>query len=147
LKRRNAEVEVIMISGAGSIDSAVDAFQEPGFSIFLSKPLEIDRLLTTVKNALSKSEITRMVADLSTTLPFAELNDPDLLLGHVLVSGDGTILAALAAPCLDSVGLRISNPKGAALKSFAQLKFLNQTVEHCLEEGLRLPPPLGGAGA
>jgi signal transduction histidine kinase len=136
LKRRNAEVEVIMISGAGSIDSAVDAFKSQAFD-FLAKPLEIDRLLTTVKNALSKSEITRMVSELATTLPFAELNDPDMMLGHILVSQDGTILAA-SQRLLDSVGLRVSNPKGAALKSFAQLKFLNMTVEHSLEEGCDL---------
>lgn len=132
LKRRNADVEVIMISGAGSIDSAVDAFKSQAFD-FLSKPLEIDRLLTTVKNALSKSEITRMVVDLATTLPFAELNDPDMLLGHILISHDGTILAATQR-LLDSIGLRVSNPKGTNFKSFSQLKFLNQTVDQCFEE-------------
>jgi two-component system NtrC family sensor kinase len=132
LKRRNSDVEVIMISGAGSIDSAVDAFKSQAFD-FLSKPLEIDRLLTTVKNALSKSEITRMVAELATSLPFSEANDPDLILGHILVSHDGTVLNA-SQRLLDSVGLRLSNPKGAQLKTLTQLKFLNATIEHCIEE-------------
>lgn len=132
LKRRNSEVEVIMISGAGSIDSAVDAFKSQAFD-FLSKPLEIDRLLTTVKNALSKSEITRMVSELAVSLPFAELNDPDLILGHILVSHDGNVLAA-SQRLLDSVGLRLTHPKGVALKTLPQLKFLVRTIELCLEE-------------
>jgi signal transduction histidine kinase len=132
LKRRNSDVEVIMISGAGSIDSAVESFKSQAFD-FLSKPLEIDRLLATVKNALSKSEISRMVSELATTLPFQEVGDPDMLLGHVLVAADGTILAG-AQRLMESLGVGLSNPRGAQISQIPQLKFLAPSIRHTLEE-------------
>lgn len=48
---------VIMISGHGTIQTAVDATQRGAFD-FLEKPLDTDRLLLTVRNALRQSELS-----------------------------------------------------------------------------------------
>ncbi|MDR0677578.1 MAG: sigma-54 dependent transcriptional regulator [Holosporaceae bacterium] len=50
LKRKYIFVPVIMISGHGSVDSAVKALKQGAFD-FIEKPFVIDRLLLTVKRA------------------------------------------------------------------------------------------------
>ena len=48
------EVPVIMISGHADIDTAVDAVKKGAFD-FISKPLDLNRLLITIRNAQDKS--------------------------------------------------------------------------------------------
>ncbi|NBC24259.1 MAG: response regulator, partial [Bacteroidetes bacterium] len=48
------DTAVIMISGHGSIDTAVDAVKKGAFD-FISKPPDLNRILITVRNALDKS--------------------------------------------------------------------------------------------
>ncbi|MEW6365612.1 MAG: sigma-54 dependent transcriptional regulator [Acidobacteriota bacterium] len=50
--------EVIMISGHGTVSTAVEATKQGAFD-FLEKPLERDKLLLTVRNALSHSSLAR----------------------------------------------------------------------------------------
>ncbi len=47
---------VIMISGHGNIDTAVEAIKKGAFD-FIEKPLDLNRLLITIKNALDKNEL------------------------------------------------------------------------------------------
>ncbi|MFV0365668.1 MAG: sigma-54-dependent transcriptional regulator [Mangrovibacterium sp.] len=47
---------VIMISGHGNIDTAVEAIKIGAFD-FIEKPLDLNRLLITLKNALDKGEL------------------------------------------------------------------------------------------
>jgi DNA-binding NtrC family response regulator len=47
---------VIMISGHGNIDTAVDAIKKGAFD-FLEKPLDLNRLLITIRNAMDKSTL------------------------------------------------------------------------------------------
>jgi len=47
---------VIMISGHGNIDTAVDAIKKGAFD-FLEKPVELNRVLITIKNALERSTL------------------------------------------------------------------------------------------
>lgn len=49
-------VPVIMISGHGNIDTAVEAVKKGAFD-FISKPPDLNRLLITVRNALDKSTL------------------------------------------------------------------------------------------
>ncbi|MBA7511787.1 Transcriptional regulatory protein ZraR [subsurface metagenome] len=49
----STEVPVIMISGHGNIDTAVEAIKKGAFD-FLEKPLDLNRLLITIRNALDK---------------------------------------------------------------------------------------------
>lgn len=50
------EVQVVMISGHGNIETAVDAIKKGAFD-FIEKPLDLNRLLITVKNALDKTHL------------------------------------------------------------------------------------------
>ncbi|HRG59912.1 MAG TPA: sigma-54 dependent transcriptional regulator [Bacteroidia bacterium] len=47
-------VPVVMISGHGTIETAVEAVKKGAFD-FIAKPLDLNRLLVTVRNALDKS--------------------------------------------------------------------------------------------
>ncbi len=54
---------VVMISGHGNIDTAVDAIKKGAFD-FLEKPLDLNRILVTVRNATDKAKLlqeTRML--------------------------------------------------------------------------------------
>lgn len=52
----NAETPFIMISGHGTIETAVEAVKKGAFD-FISKPLDLNRLLVTLRNALDKSTL------------------------------------------------------------------------------------------
>ena len=52
----NADIPVIMISGHGNIDTAVDAIKKGAFD-FLEKPLDLNRLLVTMRNAMDRSSL------------------------------------------------------------------------------------------
>jgi two-component system nitrogen regulation response regulator NtrX len=54
---------VIMVSGHGTIDTAVEATRKGAFD-FLEKPLDTDRLLVTLRNALELSGLSRQVEEL-----------------------------------------------------------------------------------
>ena len=47
------DTPVVMISGHGSIDTAVEAIKKGAFD-FISKPLDLNRLMITVRNAMDK---------------------------------------------------------------------------------------------
>ena len=50
------DIPVIMISGHGTIETAVEAVREGAFD-FLSKPPDLNRLLITIRNAMDKSNL------------------------------------------------------------------------------------------
>jgi two-component system nitrogen regulation response regulator NtrX len=54
---------VIMISGHGNIDTAVDAIKKGAYD-FIEKPLDLNRLLITIKNALDKSTLVEKTKEL-----------------------------------------------------------------------------------
>lgn len=51
-----SEVPVIMISGHGTIETAVEAIKKGAYD-YISKPPDLNRLLITIKNALDKSKL------------------------------------------------------------------------------------------
>jgi two-component system, NtrC family, nitrogen regulation response regulator NtrX len=50
------DVPVIMISGHGNIDTAVEAIKKGAYD-YIEKPLDLNRLLITIRNALDKSQL------------------------------------------------------------------------------------------
>ena len=52
----NPEIPVIMISGHGNIETAVEAIKKGAFD-FIEKPLDLNRLLITLRNATDKSNL------------------------------------------------------------------------------------------
>jgi len=67
LRQLDPAAQVVMISGHGTIQTAVDATQRGAYD-FLEKPLDTDRVLVTLRNAMShvslESENRRLRADL-----------------------------------------------------------------------------------
>lgn len=54
----NHEVPVVMISGHGNIETAVESIKKGAYD-FISKPLDLNRLLVTVKNALERKSLVQ----------------------------------------------------------------------------------------
>ncbi len=52
------ETTFVMISGHADIDTAVDCLKEGAYD-FISKPIDINRLITSVKNALDKENLKK----------------------------------------------------------------------------------------
>lgn len=55
-KEVNPDVPIIMLSGHGNIDTAVDAVKKGAFD-YLSKPPDLNRLLITLRNALDRQTL------------------------------------------------------------------------------------------
>jgi len=54
--KSNPDVPVIMISGHGNIDTAVDAIKKGAYD-FIEKPLDLNRLLVSIRNAIEKKDL------------------------------------------------------------------------------------------
>jgi two-component system nitrogen regulation response regulator NtrX len=65
LKKKSYSPEVIMISGHGTIKTAVEATKLGAFD-FLEKPLHRERVLLCIRNALNKNKLLRECQDLRT---------------------------------------------------------------------------------
>ncbi len=50
------DVQVIMISGHGTVDAAVEAIKKGAYD-FIEKPLDLNRLLITIRNAMDKTTL------------------------------------------------------------------------------------------
>jgi len=60
MKTLNAEIPVIMISGHGTFETAVEATKLGAFD-YLSKPLDRDKLLITLRNALENRQLANEI--------------------------------------------------------------------------------------
>lgn len=58
LQEKHSDIPVVMISGHGNIDTAVEAIKKGAFD-FISKPLDLNRMLITMRNALDRSHLIK----------------------------------------------------------------------------------------
>jgi two-component system, NtrC family, nitrogen regulation response regulator NtrX len=56
LEEHSPDAPVVMISGHGNIDTAVESIKKGAYD-FIEKPLDLNRLLITIKNAMDKSTL------------------------------------------------------------------------------------------
>ncbi|NNE54687.1 MAG: sigma-54-dependent Fis family transcriptional regulator [Flavobacteriales bacterium] len=56
LQEKGVDAPVIMISGHGTVDTAVDALKKGAYD-FIQKPLDLNRILVTLRNAGEQSEL------------------------------------------------------------------------------------------
>ncbi|MBR8536600.1 sigma-54-dependent Fis family transcriptional regulator [Carboxylicivirga sediminis] len=56
LHELNPDTPVIMISGHGNIDTAVEAIKKGAYD-FIEKPLDLNRMLVTIRNAIEKKDL------------------------------------------------------------------------------------------
>jgi len=61
LQEEGSEAAVIMISGHGDIDTAVECIKKGAFD-FIHKPLDLNRILITIKNASDRTSLVRQTA-------------------------------------------------------------------------------------
>ncbi len=54
----NGEIPIIMISGHGNIETAVDAVKKGAYD-YISKPPDLNRLLITIRNALDRTNLVK----------------------------------------------------------------------------------------
>ncbi len=56
LQKESPDSTVVMISGHGTIDTAVEAIKKGAYD-FIAKPLDLNRLLITIRNAMDKTKL------------------------------------------------------------------------------------------
>ncbi|MAC94389.1 MAG: response regulator [Flavobacteriales bacterium] len=71
---KQSDLPVVMISGHGNIETAVEAIKMGAFD-FIAKPLDLNRLLVTVRNALDKSDLVEETKQLRKKVHQSKLND------------------------------------------------------------------------
>jgi DNA-binding NtrC family response regulator len=59
IRKENPEVQIIMLTGQGTIDKAINAMKE-GAIDFLEKPADIEKLLEKIENARQKKTLLVM---------------------------------------------------------------------------------------
>ena len=67
LVKAKIESPIIMISGHGNIDTAVQAIKKGAFD-FIEKPLDLNRILVTIRNAKDRSVLVEETKQLKTTV-------------------------------------------------------------------------------
>jgi two-component system nitrogen regulation response regulator NtrX len=67
IQNAKIEVPVIMISGHGNIETAVEAIKKGAFD-FIEKPLDLNRILVTIRNAKDKIYLVEETKALKTTV-------------------------------------------------------------------------------
>lgn len=84
VKRDHPDLPVVMISGHGTFDMAVNATKKGAYD-FISKPFKTDVLMLTIERALSEARLKHENESLRKLSPFAVLDD---LIGKSAVIGD-----------------------------------------------------------
>lgn len=67
LREKGVKSPVVMISGHGTVDAAVQALKKGAFD-FIQKPLDLNRILVTVRHALEQQELEAQTQELRRTL-------------------------------------------------------------------------------
>lgn len=67
MEKENIDAPVIMISGHGNIDTAVQAIKKGAFD-FIEKPLDLNRILVTVRNAGDRASLVQETKSLKSTV-------------------------------------------------------------------------------
>ena len=91
IKRRDASIPVLVISGHGNIDTAVAAIRK-GAVDFIEKPFQAERLLLMVERATETERLRREVASLRATVG----REPDLTGSSTAINGVRATLKRVA---------------------------------------------------
>ena len=70
----NIETPVVMISGHGNVETAVEAIKKGAYD-FIQKPLDLNRTLVTLRNALDNKEVIQEVKKLKRKVSKGKVTD------------------------------------------------------------------------
>jgi len=107
-----SEIQVIMISGHGNIETAVESIKMGAFD-FIEKPLDLNRLLITVKNALDKNKLIA-----HTTLLKKKINIGNEIVGNSLAIKKVLDMVDKVAPT--EARVLIAGPNGSGKELIAR---------------------------
>src|SRR3569623_791250 len=113
LKREQPDVPVVMISGHGTIETAVSSIKKGAYD-FIEKPFKADRLLHVVERALEAARLKREVAELK-----LKTGDDGELVGQSPTITQLRLLIEKIAPTNSRV--LISGPAGSGKEVAARL--------------------------
>lgn len=113
LSAEHPDVPVIMISGHGTIETAVSAIKMGAYD-FIEKPFETERLLLQVGRALEAARLRREVADLK-----ARTDTDDRLIG--ISSGIAQVSQAVEKVAPTNSRVLITGPAGAGKEVVARM--------------------------
>jgi len=125
LKKTNPDMSIIMITGFASVESAVRALNA-GASGYITKPIDLDEMLTRIKNALDYqhlvNEIRQAEKKIESLAKFPEENPNPIF----RVTNDGVLIFAnkSAELILNELGLSV----GTKVQEFLE-KILNEAID------------------
>ena len=82
LKEEGVDSEIVMISGHGDIQTAVDCIRKGAFD-FIQKPLDLNRILVTVKNATDKVSLVKETKILKKKVYGADMIGESAPMNHI----------------------------------------------------------------
>ncbi|TDN36518.1 sigma-54-dependent Fis family transcriptional regulator [Hymenobacter sp. UV11] len=104
----------IMVSAHGNIETAVDATKKGAFD-FIAKPLDLNRLLVTVRNALERTKLTSETKTLKKKLATTKGNE---MIGGS--AGLGAVRKAIEKVAPTDARVLITGPNGAGKEMVAR---------------------------
>jgi two-component system nitrogen regulation response regulator NtrX len=120
----NPDIPVIMISGHGNIETAVEAVKKGAFD-YISKPPDLNRLLITIRNAMDKGslvsetkvlkrKVSRVQEMLGESMPIKKIRDTIEKVApteaRILITGDNGVGKELVARWIHEKSNRASGP-------------------------------------
>ncbi len=123
-KQVNSDVPIIIISGHGNIETAVDAVKKGAFD-YISKPPDLNRMLITLRNAMDKNslvaetkvlkrKVTRVQEMVGESAPIKKIKDTiDKIAptdARVLITGENGVGKELVARWIHEKSNRSSGP-------------------------------------
>src|SRR6478672_9315993 len=120
----NPDVPIIMISGHGNIETAVEAVKKGAYD-FISKPPDLNRLLITIRNAMEKNslvtetkvlkrKVSRVQEMVGTSAPIVKIKETIEKVAatdaRILITGDNGVGKELVARWIHEKSNRAANP-------------------------------------
>lgn len=120
----NGDVPIIMISGHGNIETAVEAVKKGAYD-YISKPPDLNRLLITIRNAMEKNslvtetkvlkrKVSRVQDMVGASAPIKKIKDTIEKVAateaRILITGDNGVGKELVARWVHEKSNRASNP-------------------------------------
>ncbi|WP_143310314.1 sigma-54-dependent transcriptional regulator [Chitinophaga vietnamensis] len=120
----NPDIPIVMVSGHGNIDTAVDAVKKGAYD-YISKPPDLNRLLITLRNAMDKStlvtetktlrrKVNKVPEMIGNSTPILKIKDTLEKVAptdaRVLITGENGVGKELVARWLHELSNRASGP-------------------------------------